>query len=216
MQPTRSWRVAGSYLEACNCEAICPCRRIDGRAGGRSTEGICLGALSWSVETGRFGEVVLDGLNVALVSRYDDDEEGSPWTFALYVDERGDEGQRDALESIFLGRAGGDAIVQFPWARKPSVLVAVRPVRIELEHGSRKPWFRAGTHATVRIERPVAESSTVTCVIPGHHRTGTEVVAEELSVREDLLGFEFSGKCGYVSTFEYSGNGEAPRGGASR
>jgi hypothetical protein len=28
------WRVSGSYLEACNCEAICPCRRIGGRAGG--------------------------------------------------------------------------------------------------------------------------------------------------------------------------------------
>ena len=211
-----SWRIAGSYLEACNCEAICPCRRIDGRAGGRSTEGICMGALSWGIESGRFGEVVLDGLNVALVLRYDDDEEGSPWTFALYLDERGDEVQREALQSIFLGRAGGDAIVQFPWARKPSVLVAVRPVRIELEHGGRTPWFRAGTHATVRIERPVAEPSTVTCVIPGHHRTGTEVVAQELSVREELLDFEFSGKCGYVSTFEYSGNGEAPPGGASR
>ena len=211
-----TWHVAGSYYEACNCEAICPCRRIDGRAGGRSTEGICLGALSWSIETGRFGEVVVDGLNVALVSRYDDDEDGSPWTFALYIDERGDEAQRDALESIFLGRSGGDAIVQFPWARKPSTLVAVRPVKIELEHGGRWPWFRAGTHATVRIGRRVAEPSTVTCVIPGHHRTGMEVVAEELSVREDMLGFEFSGKCGYVSTFEYSGNGEAPPGGASR
>jgi hypothetical protein len=206
-----SWRIAGSYLEACNCEAICPCRRIDGQAGGRSTEGICMGALSWGIETGLFGDVALDGLNVALVLRYDDDEEGSPWTFALYVDERGDERQRDALESIFLGRAGGDAIVQFPWARKPSVLVAVRPVTIELEHDGRRPWFRAGRHATVRIDRPFAEQATVTCVIPGHHRTGIEVVAEELAVREEQLDFEFSGKCGYVSTFEYSSEMEKPR-----
>jgi hypothetical protein len=198
------WRIAGTYLEACNCEAICPCRRIDGQAGGRSTDGVCMGALSWGIETGRLGEVVLDGLNVALVSQYDDDEEGSPWTFALYVDERGDDAQRKAVESIFLGRAGGDAIVQFPWARKPSNLVVVRPTRIELEHGGRKPWFRAGKHATVRIERPFAEPATVTCVIPGHHRTGSEVIAEELFVREERLGFEFSGKCGYVSTFEYS------------
>ena len=31
------WAIAGTYLEACNCEAICPCRRIGGRSGGRSS-----------------------------------------------------------------------------------------------------------------------------------------------------------------------------------
>ena len=32
-----NWQISGTYLEACNCDAICPCRRIDGRQGGRST-----------------------------------------------------------------------------------------------------------------------------------------------------------------------------------
>jgi len=31
-----SWRIAGRYLEACNCEAICPCRRVGGVAVGCS------------------------------------------------------------------------------------------------------------------------------------------------------------------------------------
>ena len=47
-----AWRVAGTYLESCNCDAICPCRRIGGVPGGRSTHGICLGALSWRIEDG--------------------------------------------------------------------------------------------------------------------------------------------------------------------
>jgi hypothetical protein len=34
------WHVRGTYLEACNCDPICPCRRIGGRAGGRSTHGV--------------------------------------------------------------------------------------------------------------------------------------------------------------------------------
>src|SRR6186713_972571 len=90
------WYISGTYLEACNCEAICPCRRIGGRAGGRSTEGVCLGALSWMVGQGQAGEVDLAGLGAVLVSRYSDDEPGSPWTFFLFVDERGDEAQREA------------------------------------------------------------------------------------------------------------------------
>ena len=47
-----SYRVEGTYLESCNCDAICPCRRVGGVPGGRSTHGICLGVLSWFVETG--------------------------------------------------------------------------------------------------------------------------------------------------------------------
>jgi hypothetical protein len=46
------WRVSGSYFEACNCEAICPCRKTGGRPGGRSTYGICDFALSWLVTDG--------------------------------------------------------------------------------------------------------------------------------------------------------------------
>ena len=34
-----SYRVRGAYFESCNCEAICPCRKIGGVPGGRSTYG---------------------------------------------------------------------------------------------------------------------------------------------------------------------------------
>jgi hypothetical protein len=43
-----------------------------------------------------------------------------------------------------------------------------------------------------------------TCGIPGHDRSGREVVAELLSVDDGPLEFELSGKCGYETTFEYS------------
>ncbi len=45
----------------------------------------------------------------------------------------------------------------------------------------------------------------MSCVIPGHDRDGEELVADELRVEDDGLAFEFSGVCGYGSTFAYSG-----------
>src|SRR4029077_9033028 len=101
------WSLQGTYLEACNCDAICPCRRIGGRAGGRSTHGICMGALSWAGVEGGGGGGDLAGLGGVIVCRYDDDEPGSPWTFFLYVDERADGRQRQALADILSGRLGG-------------------------------------------------------------------------------------------------------------
>jgi len=199
------WRIAGTYLESCNCDAICPCRRIGGKPGGRSTHGICFGALSWHIERGEAAETDLSGLSIVLVARYSDDEDGSPWTFVLYLDEQGSAEQRAALEAIFLGRTAGTQVDHFPWAWKASNLLAVEPARIELDHTPRHRWFRVRDTVSVRIAGVVEDQATVTCVIPGHEQRGEEVVAEELRVAAaPPLSFELSGVCGYASVFEYA------------
>jgi hypothetical protein len=198
-----SYRIRGTYLESCNCDAPCPCRRIDGRAGGRSTQGICDGALSWSIDEGFVDDVDLAGLGTVLATRYSDDEEGSPWTFALFVDERGDARQREALGQIFSGALGGTVLDHFPWAWKASNPLGVEPARIEIDHTPGRGWFRAGEKVTVRVSDPYPGPVTVTCVIPGHERQGRELVVDELRVGTGLLGFEYRGVCAYESTFDY-------------
>jgi len=198
-----AWRIRGTYLEVCNCDPICPCRRIDRVKGGRSTYGECTGALSWRIEEGSAGEVDLASLLVVLVSWYSDDEPGSPWRWELHLDERADAGQRTALEAIFTGRLGGTPLRQFPWAFKPSTLLAVVPSRIELDHTPGRGWFRAGGSVDVRIARPFATASAVTCVIPGHDRNGREVVAEAFEVHDEHFDFAYSGRCGYEASFDY-------------
>ena len=200
-----SWEISGTYLESCNCEAICPCRSVGGRRGGRSTYGLCLGALSWVVQRGHLGDVDLAGLGTVMVTRYDDDEPGSPWTFFLYVDERGDERQRDALVRIFTGQEGGTPCRQFPWAFKASDMLGWRATPIEIDHERRRGWFRVEDRVRLRIRGPVADQEPVTCLIPGHDRQGEELLADSLDVDEGPLSFELSGNCAYESTFAYSG-----------
>jgi len=199
-----TWRIEGSYLEVCNCDAICPCRRIGGVSGGRSTFGECTGALSWHISEGEVDGLDVSGLNVVLALWYSDDEPGSPWSWVLYVDERAEEPRRTALEDIFAGRLGGTPLSQFPWVFKPSRLLAVVPCRIEIDHTPGRGWFRAGSSVTVRIAHPYDTQSPVTCVIPGHHRPGREVVAAELAVHDDHFDFSYSGRCGYETTFAYA------------
>jgi hypothetical protein len=204
---SHAWRIRGTYFESCNCDAICPCRRVDGVTGGRSTHGVCMGVLSWLIEAGAAEGVDLAGQPVALALSYSDDEPGSPWTWVLYLDANASDAQRSALEQIFTGRLGGDALEHFPWAWKDSTLVAVRPVEIEVEHEPRRQWLRIRDHISLRIRDRYAEQGQVTCVIPGHDRTGEELLTEELSVQDGPLGFSFSGTCGYASSFDYAGTG---------
>ena len=200
-----SWRIRGSYFESCNCDPICPCRKIDGAPGGRSTHGECLGVLSWLIEEGDADGVDLGGLPVAMATRYSDDEEGSPWSWILYLDADAADDQREALEAIYSGGLGGDAESHFPWAWKASELLAVKPVQIEVEHSRRRQRLRIRDLVSVRIRDRYHGPETVTCVIPGHDRAGEELVADELVVQDGPLEFSYRGVCGYGSSFEYSG-----------
>jgi hypothetical protein len=199
-----TWRISGSYLEACNCEAICPCRRIGGRPGGRSTFGECFGALSWIVKEGRAGTVDLADMRVVLVSRYHDDEPGSPWSFYLFVDARGDEPQRRAMADIFAGRLGGTPAKQFPWVFKAADLLGVEALDIEIDHTPGRGWFRAGGKVEVRVREPVPDQETVTCVIPGHDRQGRELFSDSIDIDAGQLAFSVTGRCAYETTFDYS------------
>jgi hypothetical protein len=200
-----SWRIRGSYFESCNCDAICPCRAIDGVPGGRSTHGVCMGLLSWIIEDGSVDETDVSGVPVALACRYSDDESGSPWTWILYLGADATVEQRGALANVFTGRLGGDALAHFPWAWKASELVSVRPVEIEVDHTRRRQRLRIRDQVSVRIRDRYQGPETVTCVIPGHERSGEELVADELVVEDAALSFSYRGTCGYASTFDYSG-----------
>ncbi len=154
-----SWRIRGTYFESCNCDAICPCRRIDGSPGGRSTHGVCMGVLSWLIEEGAGDGVDLAGLPVAMAIRYSDDEPGSPWTWVLYLDAGASE-RAARTRSRRSTRASSVATreAHFPWTWKASELVAVRPVEIEVDHTPRRQRLRIRDRVSVRIrDRTPAE-----------------------------------------------------------
>jgi len=200
-----AWHIRGSYFETCNCDVICPCRRVNGVPGGRSTSGVCMGALSWLIEDGEAEGVDLTGIPVGIAFNYSDDVERSPWDWILYLDATASPDQQAALEGIFTGRLGGDALEHFPWAWKPSDLLAVRAVGLEVHHEPRRQRFRVHDHVTVRIRDRYPGDETVSCVVPGHDRVGEELIADVMRVKDGPLVFEYSGNCGYAATFDYSG-----------
>jgi hypothetical protein len=197
------WRIRGSYFESCNCEAICPCRMVGTRRGGRSTHGICFGVLSWLVEEGHAGGVDLNGLAAAFVVRYDDDEPRSPWSFIVHVDERGSEEQQQALAAILTGELGGEAVLRLPWVSKPSDLLEVIASPIEITSGSSGHELRVGRAVTLTATRPFETEEAVACGIPGYDKPGTEFYADELVVDDGPFSWELSGNCAFASPFDY-------------
>jgi hypothetical protein len=71
------------------------------------TEGVCDSTFVFHIDRGKFGDVLLDGLNVGVISHIPGPMIEGNWEVALYVDEHADQRQQDALAAIFSGAAGG-------------------------------------------------------------------------------------------------------------
>ncbi len=198
MSVSPTWSVKGSYYEACNCHAICPCRKTDGFSTDRSSYRYCQFILSWWVRSGHHNGTKLDDIKVVMTGYWDQDLEGVPWYVKLYVDERADEGQLAALSNIFLGRAGGN----IHFTERIAEVLDVQLARIELDHTKDAQWIKLGKIAQANVKRPVDHKETVTCGITGHDKPGQEYVCS-LKVDDSPFKWEFEERCGFATNFAY-------------
>ena len=56
------WHLSGDYFENCSCSIVCPCL-VSAAAPltSRPTEGFCNVPLIFHIESGRYGDIALDG-----------------------------------------------------------------------------------------------------------------------------------------------------------
>jgi hypothetical protein len=100
-----SWQLSGDYFETCSCDYVCPC--LPTNMAGQPTKGYCNAALVFHIEQGRYGNVVLDGLNFAVVLHTPSVMSQGNWSVGVILDERANPDQQQALTAIASGQAGG-------------------------------------------------------------------------------------------------------------
>jgi hypothetical protein len=87
---------------------VCPCLfSTKAQPTSQPTYDVCDVAIAVHIERGAFGASALDGLNAAVMAHTPGPMGAGHWTVALYLDERANEQQRQALQTIFSGAAGG-------------------------------------------------------------------------------------------------------------
>lgn len=108
MAAQTKWQLTGDYFENCNCTVACPCFVSSSPPlTAMPTQGACDVALVFHIDSGRYGTLTLDGLNVAVVAHAPGPMADGNWTLAAYIDERADDEQTMALGAIFSGAEGG-------------------------------------------------------------------------------------------------------------
>jgi hypothetical protein len=98
------WKASGDFFDVCSCNIACPCTFAQS-----PTYGDCEAVLAYHIKNGHYGETSLDGVNVLALLYF----KGNIWagetkaSIAAYIDEGADQRQREALQMIFTGKAGG-------------------------------------------------------------------------------------------------------------
>ena len=98
------WSLLGDWFDVCKCNIPCPCTFAQ-----TPSYGDCDGVLVYHIKKGQYGEILLDELNVLVLSYF----KGNIWLgntkadIAVFFDEKANKQQRNALNMIFTGKAGG-------------------------------------------------------------------------------------------------------------
>ncbi len=96
------WSLDGEWINSCSCDSGCPCLFYSD-----PTQGHCDSLDGFHITKGKYGNVKLDGLNAVMLGKTPGNFWKGGWTGALYLDKRADPKQRQALETILGGKAGG-------------------------------------------------------------------------------------------------------------
>jgi hypothetical protein len=196
------WSLTGSYFESCNCDAACPCVFL-----GPPTQGECTVLVAWHIDKGNFGDMRLDGLNVALAAYSPGHMLQAKWKVALYLDDRSTQDQRDALTRIFGGQAGGHLANLAP---RMGELLGVKAVPIDYRAEGRRRSLSMRGVAKMEIEGiPGQNGGDVTlsgmpfCIVPGVPAVVAK--SKRLSYRDRGLQWDITDKSGFYSPFAYQG-----------
>lgn len=204
------WHLAGDWFDVCKCKIACPCEFAQ-----PPTDGTCDGVLAYHIRKGHYGNVKLDGLNLIAIGRF----EGNIWdgktkaTMGFFIDERGDKHQREAMQMIFGGKAGG-----FPaeFAKLLGEMRGIEFAPIKIEIAPDLAHWRAEIPGKVLA---TAEALTGPMTPPGkrvqlHNAPGSEVGPGGVATwgtgtkdKVDAMGFKWdrAGESSKHIPFDWSG-----------
>lgn len=195
-----SWKVNGTYFEACNCATACPCVFLSA-----PTEGQCTALVAWHIDQGSFGGESLNGLNVALLAHSPGHMLQTKWKVALYLDERASAEQQKALGGIFSGQAGGHLAALAPLIGE---VLGVKAVPIEYSASGKQRSLRIPKAVEADIEALEGQGGALVTIsnhpftpVPG--QPAVVSTSKRLSVNDYGISLDLSGKNGFYSAFAY-------------
>ena len=201
------WQISGEYFENCNCAVVCPCLMSPNRPlTSKPTEGYCDEIFAFHINSGKYGDITLDDLNAVLIAYMPGTFAEGNWSIALYLDERANESQRQALEAIFSGSAGGPLGAVAPLISTVLGVKAV-PIVFKMEDKSRSveipDIMHLGVHSLPSMVDPQSEIWALN-VHPLAPKVAMAVGSQGSTWSDYGMSWDNSGRNGHYATINWS------------
>jgi hypothetical protein len=201
------WQLSGDYFENCSCSIACPCFfSAAAPLTSRPTEGFCNVPLIFHIDSGRYGAVALDGLNVFVVLHAPGVMADGGWSVATYIDQRADDEQTEALAAIFSGAAGGPMAAFTPLISS-NLGVSKVPITFRIEGKRRFAEIPAILHMSVDPLHTLHPSGEMWANL-GHpvspDKMGLAVGASGNTFNDRGMHWDNSGKQGLYASIRWS------------
>lgn len=199
-----AWHLSGEYFENCNCDILCPC--ITSAMAGAADNERCLVPIIGKIGSGELGGVSLDGLSFVMVADAPAVMGSGGARVALYIDERADGRQREALVAILSGAEGGPPAV---FAAITGEVLGVKyvPIAFSASDGRRRAEIPGIMEVEVEALRH-PETGAVMEITNTIHPFGSDLpIAKSLVGRfndpDYGLSFDNTGKNGHFRDFAW-------------
>ena len=199
-----AWQLSGQYFETCSCTVLCPC--ITSQLTARPTEGYCDAVLAFHIEQGAADGVDLAGLTAVIALHTDGPMANGQGRRAVVLDRRAGDAQRQALERIFTGQAGGP----------PEALTGLVP-ELAGVHSAAIEFTMDGASRSLKVEGFGEQSVTGLPGMGGEtlqlthtgHPANTDLAVARAGDTARFTGASFdidnAGKNGHFAPFNWSG-----------
>ncbi len=150
------YKLQGNMLEACTCDAICPCW-----VGEDPDGGTCHGTIAWHFVKGEIDGVDVSGLTFSILLQIPDNALSGNWRIVACVDDKATAEQEKAILSVYTGEKGGPVA---DLAQLIGEVVAVERVPITFDVVQGKGALRIGTSLDAEIhpfEGPTGRRTTL-------------------------------------------------------
>ena len=196
------YRVQGALLEACSCNAPCPCWIGDDPDGGA-----CDAFLAYRIDKGTIEGVDVSGIAFALVCQIPGNVLKGNWKVVVYMSNKAKAAQKKAILDAWTGKLGG------PLADVAKLVGEVKgiydvPIQFKLSKG--KGTIKIGQKVAAEMApygdakgNPTTLSNTIFTTIPGSPAYVAKAKYHKVHIPEHGMEWEFANRNAVEGSFRF-------------
>jgi len=194
------YKVEGRLLEACSCNAPCPCW-----IGDDPDLGYCDALVAYHYDKGHISGLDVSGLTLALVTHIPGNVLAGDWQVAVHVDSKATQQQKEAILAAHTGQLGGPLADLAPLIGN---VMGVYDTPVEFDIVKGKGTIRVGEVVAAEMQpatdaqgRPTKLVDTVFSTIPGSPAYVGKATSFVVNQPEHGLVWEFNGRNAVLGDF---------------